>query len=186
MVNTCAFIEEARAESVETILQLEGAKPDGAHSVVLVAQDLAAYSRDIDVPGGSQRAAWAHCQSGRSAPAEAVLSAPAGDQRSAPRGDDFHSGGRPVLRPLSPARVPAPAAGDETSRRCPEASRPDLLDWGDEVLIDMVEDGVPVGRSHRHAPEIDGVVSVDQGRPGEWVRVRYTGVYGTDMEAVAS
>lgn len=53
------------------------------------------------------------------------------------------------------------------------------------VLIDQVEDGVPVGRSYRHAPEIDGVVRVDRGRPGEWVTVEYTGVYGPDMDAVA-
>jgi ribosomal protein S12 methylthiotransferase len=59
------------------------------------------------------------------------------------------------------------------------------LDRRDQVLVDMVEDGVPVGRSHRQAPEIDGVVRVDRGRPGEWLQVRYTGVYGTDMEAVA-
>lgn len=60
------------------------------------------------------------------------------------------------------------------------------LDRRDVVLVDMVEDGVPLGRSHRHAPEIDGVVSLDRGRPGDWVPVEYTGVYGTDMEAVAS
>lgn len=60
------------------------------------------------------------------------------------------------------------------------------LDREDEVLVDMVEEDVPVGRSHRHAPEIDGVVRLDRGRPGEWLRVRYTGVYGTDMEAVAT
>ena len=53
------------------------------------------------------------------------------------------------------------------------------------VLVDQVEDGVPVGRSYRHAPEIDGVVRLDRGDPGEWVRAEYTGVYGPDMEAVA-
>ena len=52
------------------------------------------------------------------------------------------------------------------------------------ILIDQVEDGVPVGRSYRHAPEIDGVVRTDTGRPGEWVEVEFTGVYGPDMEAV--
>ncbi len=35
MVNTCAFIEEARAESVETILELEQRKARGARSVVI-------------------------------------------------------------------------------------------------------------------------------------------------------
>ena len=54
----------------------------------------------------------------------------------------------------------------------------------DEILIDQVEDTVPVGRSYRHAPEIDGVVRLDRGEPGEWVKVEYTGLYGPDMEAV--
>jgi ribosomal protein S12 methylthiotransferase len=54
----------------------------------------------------------------------------------------------------------------------------------DRLLIDQVEDGVPIGRSHRHAPEIDGVVRVDEGEVGEWLTVEYTGVYGPDMEAV--
>ena len=54
----------------------------------------------------------------------------------------------------------------------------------DLLLIDQVEDEVPFGRSHRHAPEIDGVVRVDQGEVGEWLTVEYTGVYGPDMEAM--
>lgn len=57
------------------------------------------------------------------------------------------------------------------------------LGRADEILVDQVEDDVPVGRSYRHAPEIDGVVRVDRGKPGEWVKVEYTGVYGPDMEA---
>jgi ribosomal protein S12 methylthiotransferase RimO len=53
---------------------------------------------------------------------------------------------------------------------------------GDEVLVvvDQVEDGVPVARSHREAPEIDGLVLLDRGRPGEWLRARITGSYGSD------
>lgn len=54
----------------------------------------------------------------------------------------------------------------------------------DQVLIDQVEDGVPVARSHRQAPEIDGVIRVDAGEVGQWVTVEYTGVVGPDMEAV--
>ncbi|MDQ3782470.1 MAG: 30S ribosomal protein S12 methylthiotransferase RimO [Actinomycetota bacterium] len=50
-----------------------------------------------------------------------------------------------------------------------------------DVLVDQVEDGVPVGRSYREAPEIDGVVVLDGGQPGEWVRVEITGGYGTDL-----
>ena len=54
----------------------------------------------------------------------------------------------------------------------------------DEVLVDQIEDGVPVGRSYRQAPEIDGVVRLDRGEPGEWRKVEYVGVYGPDMEAM--
>ncbi len=57
------------------------------------------------------------------------------------------------------------------------------LGRADEILVDQVEDDVPMGRSYRHAPEIDGVVRVDRGKPGEWIKVEYTGVYGPDMEA---
>jgi ribosomal protein S12 methylthiotransferase len=52
------------------------------------------------------------------------------------------------------------------------------------ALVDQVEDGVPVARSYRQAPEIDGVVRIDRGQPGEWVEVEYTAVYGPDMEAM--
>jgi ribosomal protein S12 methylthiotransferase len=53
----------------------------------------------------------------------------------------------------------------------------------DRVLVDQIEDGVAVGRSHRQAPEIDGVVRLDSGNVGEWAEVEYTDVYGPDMEA---
>jgi len=53
----------------------------------------------------------------------------------------------------------------------------------DEVLLDQVEDGIPIARSYRHAPEIDGVIRLDGGEPGEWRKVEYVGVYGPDMEA---
>lgn len=51
------------------------------------------------------------------------------------------------------------------------------------VLVDQVQDGQPVGRSHREAPEIDGVILLDAGDPGEWVQARIDGVYGTDLSA---
>ena len=54
------------------------------------------------------------------------------------------------------------------------------------VLIDQVEEGVPVGRSHREAPDIDGVITVDGGVPGEWVDARITGSYGTDLVGVVA
>ncbi len=52
-----------------------------------------------------------------------------------------------------------------------------------ELLVDQVEDGQPVARSYRQAPEIDGVVLLDRGRPGEWVTGKITGGYGTDLVA---
>lgn len=58
------------------------------------------------------------------------------------------------------------------------------LGRADTVVIDQVEDGVPLGRSHRQAPEIDGVVRLDRGQVGAWVDVEYTGVFGPDMEAM--
>jgi tRNA A37 methylthiotransferase MiaB len=60
----------------------------------------------------------------------------------------------------------------------------ELVGLGDRVLVDQVEDGVPIGRSRRQAPEIDGVIRLDRGGPGEWVAVEYTAAYGPDMEAV--
>jgi ribosomal protein S12 methylthiotransferase len=65
-----------------------------------------------------------------------------------------------------------------------EAANADLIGSSDVVLVDQVEEGVPIGRSHRHAPEIDGVVRIDDGAAGEWLEVEYTGVFGPDMEAV--
>ena len=52
-----------------------------------------------------------------------------------------------------------------------------------ELLVDQVEDDQPVGRSYRQAPEIDGVVLLDRGEPGQWVTGKITGGYGTDLVA---
>ena len=52
------------------------------------------------------------------------------------------------------------------------------------VVVDQVEDGRPVARSYREAPEIDGVILLDRGEPGEWLNVEVTGGYGTDLDAV--
>lgn len=59
-----------------------------------------------------------------------------------------------------------------------------LLGSSDEALVDQVEDGVPVARSMRQAPEIDGVVRLDRGDPGEWVKIEYVGAFGPDMEGI--
>jgi MiaB/RimO family radical SAM methylthiotransferase len=47
-----------------------------------------------------------------------------------------------------------------------------------DVVVDQVEDGVPVGRSQREAPEIDGLVLLDRGGPGE----RHRAAAGSDRE----
>ena len=52
-----------------------------------------------------------------------------------------------------------------------------------EVLVDQVEDGQAVGRSYREAPEIDGVILLDRGTPGEWLEAEVVGGYGTDLVA---
>jgi ribosomal protein S12 methylthiotransferase len=52
-----------------------------------------------------------------------------------------------------------------------------------EVLVDQVEDGRPVARSYRQAPEIDGVILLDRGRVGEWLDAEVVAAYGTDLEA---
>ena len=52
-----------------------------------------------------------------------------------------------------------------------------------EVLVDGVDDGSPIGRSFREAPEIDGVIELDSGSAGAWVRATITGAYGTDLTA---
>ena len=51
------------------------------------------------------------------------------------------------------------------------------------ILVDQAEDGRPVGRSYREAPEIDGMIVLDSGQAGDWVLATLTGVYGTDTTA---
>lgn len=51
-----------------------------------------------------------------------------------------------------------------------------------EVLVDQVEDGVAVARSYREAPEIDGVITLDAGKPGDWLDVEIVGSYGSEVE----
>lgn len=52
-----------------------------------------------------------------------------------------------------------------------------------EILVDQVEDGVPVGRSYRQAPEIDGMITLDRGQPGRWVTAEVVGAFGADIDA---
>jgi ribosomal protein S12 methylthiotransferase len=55
------------------------------------------------------------------------------------------------------------------------------IDTEVRVVVDMVEEGTPVARSHREAPEIDGVILLDSGEPGEWHTARITGAYGQEL-----
>jgi ribosomal protein S12 methylthiotransferase len=69
-----------------------------------------------------------------------------------------------------------------------EAGRAALVDETIEVLVDGFEDGEPVGRTYREAPEIDGVVRLTGegwARPGATVRAVVTGWEGPDLEAEA-
>jgi ribosomal protein S12 methylthiotransferase len=68
------------------------------------------------------------------------------------------------------------------------AARDALLGAEVEVLIDAVTDAGAVGRTHREAPEIDGVVRLDTGddvwaRPGAIVRAHVTEAIGPDLVA---
>jgi ribosomal protein S12 methylthiotransferase len=51
------------------------------------------------------------------------------------------------------------------------------------VLVDQVEDGQPVGRTYREAPELDGMVLLDRGTAGSWYTAEIDGSYGTDTSA---
>jgi ribosomal protein S12 methylthiotransferase len=51
-----------------------------------------------------------------------------------------------------------------------------------EVLVDQVEEGAAVARSYREAPEIDGVITINAGSPGDWLEVEIVGAFGTEME----
>ncbi len=67
------------------------------------------------------------------------------------------------------------------------AARAALIGEEIEVLIDGVEDGLVVGRSHREAPEIDGVVRVAGdvfARPGVIMRAEVVDCEGPDLDAV--
>jgi ribosomal protein S12 methylthiotransferase len=60
------------------------------------------------------------------------------------------------------------------------ARRQDLVGEVVEVLVDSPG----VGRGHREAPEIDGVVRVPASLPvGQFAKVRITGAEGPDLDA---
>lgn len=68
----------------------------------------------------------------------------------------------------------------ELQDRITAAKRDDLVGASVEVLVD----GPGVGRSHREAPEIDGVIAIPERlRAGEFATVTITGAVGPDLEA---
>jgi ribosomal protein S12 methylthiotransferase len=76
--------------------------------------------------------------------------------------------------------------------RITQAARDALVGTTVEVLVDGNEDGVAVGRTHREAPEIDGVVRLETGAaagarpaPGSVVTADVIGAVGPDLVAVA-
>jgi ribosomal protein S12 methylthiotransferase len=80
----------------------------------------------------------------------------------------------------------------ERLRECAEiqdpvtrAARDALIGAEVDVLVDGTDDenGEPLGRTHREAPEIDGVVRIAGGfaRPGARVRARVTSACGPDL-----
>ncbi|CAB4774928.1 MAG: 30S ribosomal protein S12 methylthiotransferase RimO [Actinobacteria bacterium] len=80
----------------------------------------------------------------------------------------------------------------ERLRECSEiqdpitaALRDSLVGTEAEVLIDSTEGGDAVGRTHREAPEIDGVVRVSEAfaRPGALITVRIREAIGPDLIA---
>jgi ribosomal protein S12 methylthiotransferase len=94
------------------------------------------------------------------------------------------------------ASLPDPVDGDlalEWLRECEavqepitRAGRDALVGREVEVLVDTVDaDGVLVGRTHREAPEIDGIVRLhaEWARPGARVRAHVTEAVGPDLVA---
>jgi ribosomal protein S12 methylthiotransferase len=68
-----------------------------------------------------------------------------------------------------------------------DAARRALIGTKVEVLVDGHDDAGLVGRTHREAPEIDGVVRIAgaHARPGALVRVAIVDSEGPDLEALA-
>jgi len=66
-----------------------------------------------------------------------------------------------------------------------QAARDALAGTTVEVLVDRVDARGLVGRTHREAPEIDGVVRIAgaEGRPGAIVTAEVTGAVGPDLDA---
>jgi ribosomal protein S12 methylthiotransferase len=73
--------------------------------------------------------------------------------------------------------------------RLTQAARDALVGTRVEVLVDGNEGGVPVGRTHREAPEIDGVVRLAAGTPlapGDILTAEVISAVGPDLVAEAA
>jgi ribosomal protein S12 methylthiotransferase len=92
--------------------------------------------------------------------------------------------------------VPGEIAGErlaelsEVQERLTQAARDALIGHQVEILVDGTEDGQPTGRTHREAPEIDGVVRLETRRrqpvaPGALVTADVVGAAGPDLLARA-
>ncbi|MBO0703133.1 MAG: 30S ribosomal protein S12 methylthiotransferase RimO [Candidatus Dormibacteraeota bacterium] len=84
-------------------------------------------------------------------------------------------------------QVPAPLVAERlaecTERQDPITARRRLALVGQETSVLIDTPGT--ARSHREAPEIDGVVAVPEDLPaGEWAHVVVTGATGPDLEAL--
>ncbi len=86
--------------------------------------------------------------------------------------------------------VVASAVAQERLRECGEvqepitqAARDDLIGARVDVIVDAVDGSTLIGRSHREAPEIDGVIQVPDahGRPGARITVEVTNAIGPDL-----
>ena len=76
---------------------------------------------------------------------------------------------------------------DEIQDPITQAARDALVGVEVDVLVDGADDdtGEPVGRTHREAPEIDGVIRIPGAfaRPGARIRARVTSAMGPDLVA---
>lgn len=88
--------------------------------------------------------------------------------------------------------VVASAVAEERLRECGDVQEPITQDARDrligtrlDVIVDAVDGTTLIGRSHREAPEIDGVIQIPDahGRPGARITVEVTDALGPDLIA---
>jgi len=84
---------------------------------------------------------------------------------------------------------PDPSEANERTRHLQQVQeritaerQADMVGRTVSVLVDQVEEGIPVGRSFREAPDIDGMITLDTGAQGDIVDALIIGAYGPDLE----